>query len=416
MNVGNWWLERRPALHRAQDPRRYEPLRIVVLLIFSVALFLAATIGFVWLDLSQDLSERSLDTEQIRRTVSNQSGSEERVNPLAPGEPLNILVLGIDSRKEQAPEFGSVEDVEGIRGDATILVHVSGNRDSMTLVSIPRDLMVEIPNCLLSNGEEVSASFGQVNSAMMLGSGTNYDIAYGVACAQSTVENLTGLQIDNFVVVDFKGFESVVDALGGVWFDVPQDVVDPEANAYLAEGCQLLNGEQALGYARARKSLGDGSDTSRIGRQQELVAALVREVSRKVSSGNLPILVAFVRSVLTVLHVSPQLASFETDLSLLVAVANIPSQNVRLVTMPREPWEKDPNRDQPQEPYASQLWNSLRQDEPFVDEIGYVAGDGRASVAEEPLLDQVESSDGAALEVSPESGVSESLTCPPNGH
>lgn len=386
-----------------------------VLFIFSVVLFLLSATGFVWIDLSRDLRERALDTAQIRRTVSNQSGREENVTPLAPGEPLNILVLGIDSRKNQAPKFGSVEDVEGIRGDTTILVHVSGKRDSMTMVSIPRDLMAEIPNCLLSNGEELSASYGQVNSAMTLGSGANYDIAYGVACAQSTIENLTGLQIDNYVVLDFKGFENVVDALGGVWFDVPQDVADPEANAYLTEGCQLLNGEQALGYARARKTLGDGSDTSRIGRQQELVAALVREVSRKVSSGNLPTLVTFVRSVLAAVYVSPQLASFEADLSLLSAVANIPPQNVRLITMPREPWEEDPNRDQPQEPYASQLWNALRHDESLVDGIGYLTGDGQSAavVEEEPLLDQVESSADVTHELSPESGARESLACPP---
>ncbi len=393
----------------------------MVSVLFSVVLFFATTIAFVWFDLSRALNKNSLDTAEIRQSISGQSDDEKKVDPLLPGEPLNILVLGIDSRKDQSPNFGSIEDAEGVRGDTTILVHISRDRSSMTLVSIPRDLMVRIPNCRLPNGEESMETFGQINSAMMIGSGADYDIAHGVACAQSTVENLTGLQIDNFAVVDFRGFESAVDALGGVWFDVPQDVEDPEANAHLSKGCQLLNGEQALGYVRARKSLGDGSDTLRIGRQQEFVAALVREVSRKVSNGDLPTFITFLRSVLSVLQVSPQLASLETDLSLLVTVANLPQENTRIITMPREPWVEDPNRDQPQEPYASQLWQSLREDTPLPSEIGYLSGDGQSSVAPEATdLEQAESleeeeemeSTIAQSSVAPETHPQ--VTCPPN--
>ena len=100
----------------------------------------------------------------------------------------------------------------------------------------------------------------------------------GITCTWKTVETLTGIHIDHFVKVDFTGFKGMVDAVGGVEVCLPEAVDDKKALLHLAAGEQTLNGEQALGYVRARYSLGDGSDIGRIQRQQMFIASMVKKV------------------------------------------------------------------------------------------------------------------------------------------
>lgn len=117
------------------------------------------------------------------------------------------------------------------------------------------------------------------NSAFFFGSQTG-DLGGGAACTVLTVEAWTGIRIDDFVLVDFNGFQAMVDSLGGVPMYIPEPISDSRAHLEIEEtGCQLLDGHDALGYARARYNIfgSDGSDIARIGRQQELVAAIARE-------------------------------------------------------------------------------------------------------------------------------------------
>ena len=161
-----------------------------------------------------------------------------------PEKPIYILVLGVDKRPDDDPE------VDGSRSDTMMLVRVSPGTGQLKLLSIPRDMFVEI-----SPGEEdkINASYSY----------------YGLEGATKAIENLTDMQVDHHVIVDFNGFEDGIDALGGVRVNVKDPFPD---NVRIKEGPQRLNGNKALKFARYRGT--PGGDLDRIRRQQQLVTAL----------------------------------------------------------------------------------------------------------------------------------------------
>ena len=168
------------------------------------------------------------------------------------GGPLNVLVLGIDKRPPDSKEA----QVEGSRTDTIMLVRLVPRTGEVKLLSVPRDLLIEV-----EPGVEDRA-----NAAYSQG---------GVDQAMEAVEGYTGVPLDHHAVVDFEGFEAVVDAMGGVEVDVEDDFPD---GWRMEEGPQRLDGRRALRYARYRDTA--CGDLDRIRRQQELVAALRSEALR----------------------------------------------------------------------------------------------------------------------------------------
>ena len=153
-----------------------------------------------------------------------------------------------------------------------MVVHLSADNTWAAGVSIPRDSMVQMPDCVAPDGRIVPGALRQFNAAYPIG---------GPVCVQRTVESLTGLRIDHFVVVDFVGFVDMVDAVGGVTVYIPEPISDPNSKIYFETGCQTLDGKQALDYVRVRKGVGggDGSDTGRIERQQAFLTSLIQKVT-----------------------------------------------------------------------------------------------------------------------------------------
>ena len=159
----------------------------------------------------------------------------------------------------------------GARSDTTVIAHVSADREHVTMVSVPRDSMVPAPpNCKNSTPKDQWVE-QQWNSMFSIG---------GPACLITTIEGNTGLRMDHFAVVDFRGFRNMVDALGGVPICAPEAIDDPKAKLKLSAGRHVLDGTEALGYVRARKTLGDGSDLGRIARQQAFLSSVVQEATR----------------------------------------------------------------------------------------------------------------------------------------
>ncbi|WP_229885886.1 LCP family protein [Streptomyces subrutilus] len=266
----------------------------------------------------------------------------------------NILLIGSDSRsgRENAP-YGRDKGTQ--RSDTAILLHLPADRKSATAVSIPRDLMARIPACLKPDGTRTVAQYAQFNWAYEWG---------GAACTIRTVEKLTDIRVDHHMVVDFGGFKRMVDAVGGVEVCLKQPVDDTEAKLKLPAGRQTLGGEQALGFVRARYSLGNGSDTERMERQQQFLGSLVKKVQ---SNGVLlnparlyPLLDAATSSVTT----DPGLASLRGLYELVRGVRDIPTDQVKFLTVPRRPYPANPNRDELVEPAAERLFEQLRTDEP----------------------------------------------------
>jgi LCP family protein required for cell wall assembly len=156
--------------------------------------------------------------------------------------PFNVLVLGADERPES--------EEEGSRTDTIMLVRVDPKTGDIRLLSVPRDLLVEV-----APGEE-----NRINAAYNFG---------GIDQTITAFEEYSGVDVDHYAVVDFEGFRDVINAMGGVEVDV-EDEVPPKYG--IEDGLQTLNGQQALFYARYRGT--DGGDLDRIKRQQQLVAAL----------------------------------------------------------------------------------------------------------------------------------------------
>ncbi|WDF38596.1 LCP family protein [Streptomyces sp. T12] len=266
----------------------------------------------------------------------------------------NILLIGSDSRAGKGNRrYGRDSGTE--RSDTTILLHLSAGRRSATAVSIPRDLMVDVPGCRRPDGRRSAPMFAMFNYAFQVG---------GSACTVRTVERLTNIRVDHHVVVDFHGFEEMVDALDGVEICLTEPINDKAAKLRLPAGKVTLDGEQALGYVRARKSLGDGSDTDRMERQQRFLAALVQKVQSNDVLLNPVRLYPVLDAATSSLTTDPALASLRGLYELVRGVRDIPTERVQFLTVPRESYIYNSNRDQLVEPEAERLFERLRVDAP----------------------------------------------------
>ncbi|WP_369247058.1 LCP family protein [Streptomyces sp. R41] len=266
----------------------------------------------------------------------------------------NILLIGSDSRSGDGNrKYGRDSGTE--RSDTTILLHLAADRHSATAVSLPRDLMVDVPSCRRPDGTRTRPTFAMFNSAFQTG---------GSACTIRTVEKLTNVRVDHHMVVDFHGFKDMVDAVDGVEVCLKEPIDDKAAKLKLPAGKVVLNGEQALGYVRARKSIGDGSDTDRMDRQQRFLGALVNKVQSNDVLLNPTKLYPVLDAATSSLTTDPGLASLRGLYDLVRGMRNIPTERVQFLTVPRTPYVHNANRDQLVEPAATQLFTRLRSDEP----------------------------------------------------
>jgi LCP family protein required for cell wall assembly len=196
--------------------------------------------------------------------------SLDRVPALPPdsatsSEGTNYLIVGSDSRadltEEQRAELAT-GDPESELTDTIMILHTGGGPS--TLVSLPRDSMVDIPG----HGRH------KINSAYARGEA---DGSGGPQLLTRTVEGATGLHIDHYVQIGFTGFVNVVDAVGGVDLCVPEAIEDPKAGLDIEAGCQTLDQATALGYVRTRATA--SSDFGRVERQRAFIAALLQKVT-----------------------------------------------------------------------------------------------------------------------------------------
>ncbi|MFE7890781.1 LCP family protein [Streptomyces sp. NPDC057412] len=268
----------------------------------------------------------------------------------------NILVIGSDSRAGDGNRrYG--RDSGSERSDTTILLHLSADHRSATAVSIPRDLMVDVPGCRREGGGRSRPMFAMFNHAFQVG---------GSACTIRTVERMTNIRVDHHMVVDFHGFKEMVDAVDGVEICLAKPIHDKAARLRLPAGKVTLDGEQALGYVRARKSLGNGSDTDRMERQQRFLAALVHKVQSNDVLLNPVRLYPVLDAATSSLTTDPALASLRGFYDLVRGVRDIPTERVQFLTVPRESYVYNANRDQLVEPEAQRLFERLRLDRPVV--------------------------------------------------
>lgn len=340
--------------------------RVAALTLVAVLAFGATAVAAAYANLQGNIT--ALDVDDLlteRPTPATPTASPEPGDP-ALGEPLNILVLGSDDREGENGEIGGV--VEGMRSDTTIVAHISADRSRVELVSIPRDSLVDIPECLMTDGTVTSPRNTKFNEAFAIGYDTGGDLTSAAACTIRTVESITGVAIDHFVVVDFTGFIKVVDALGGVPLCIPQDIDSPIMDFQISAGQHDLDGVTALNYARARigAGLGDGSDTARIGRQQQLLAATAATVLSKNLLTDLPALYRFADAGTESLTMDPGLAPIPTLVGLANSLRDLDASGITFTTVPWRGAGDGANVVWTDE--ADALWAKIAADQPLVSE------------------------------------------------
>jgi LCP family protein required for cell wall assembly len=303
----------------------------VVLTVLSVMVLLTTIVGagvtvvmgqlqgnITAVDVSENLGPIAVDKPLV--TINEDTGTYE---------PITIVLMGSDTREGKGNGgFGSVAEFGGsARSDTTIVMHISGDRKSAIGVSIPRDTIVTLPRCK-KDGKKVGGYSGRFNQAIELG---------GPGCTIKAVEEMSGLDIHNFMLVDFGGFKRIVDAIGGVEICVSEAVDDPLSGLKLDKGKHVVDGKEALAFVRARKTLGDGSDTSRIRRQQAFISSLMRKVLSSGTLLNPAGLLGVLDAATKSLTADPQLADINNLKDLALSLKDLRPANVTFTTLPWTP-------------------------------------------------------------------------------
>lgn len=323
-----------------------------VLLVTSLVLALATGLGVVYL--YRHLNG-NLDVIDVTKQLGEDRPDKEEVE--GPQEPLNILVMGSDTREGAGNNIDNLTG-GGERSDTTILFHLSADRERAYGVSIPRDSLVTRPTCKSESGESIPGGTDVMwNEAFSVG---------GPACTIRQLEQITGVYVDHFVVVDFSGFEDMVDAIDGVEVCIPEDINDPAHGINIPAGTREIEGREALNYVRARYTLGDGSDIGRISRQQAFMSSMVNKV---VSAGVLARpdrLVRFLNAATNSLTVDPGLENVAKIADLGLQFRGIGLDRVQFVTVPFEYDQREEYRGRVSWlPEADELWAKIAADEPL---------------------------------------------------
>jgi LCP family protein required for cell wall assembly len=270
----------------------------------------------------------SVDVSEQLGGAPGEGDAQITVDEAGSYQPLTVLLMGSDSRSGKDNRgYGSASEFGGARSDTTILLHVSADRKSAIAVSIPRDTLITLPKCKI-DGKTVGGYEGKFNAA--------FDIA-GPGCTIKAVEEMSGLNIDNFMMVDFGGFKRIVDAIGGVEICLKEDVNDDKSGLNLTKGKHTVKGEEALAFVRARKTLGDGSDTSRIRRQQAFISSLTRKVLSSGTLLNPATLLSLLDAATQSLTADPQLANIDNLRELALSMKDLRPSDIAFVTAPWKP-------------------------------------------------------------------------------
>ena len=301
----------------------------------------------------------------------NANIQQDDINGLLGAQPVdthpqaeNIAVIGSDSRDGLSAAYGTglVTD----QSDTLMIIHIPADRKWAEVMSIPRDSYVNIPACQMGNGQTSQPTQFKINEAFAIGNLDGNHTRLGVACTVKTIEANTGIYVNHFIVVNFTGFENMVAALGGVYECNPTPINDPNSNLHLSAGDHLLSPAQALGYVRARYTLGDGSDLERIGRQQAFMSSLVGRVRSELYN---PLAIyrffdAFTKS----LTIDSQLGGITGLYDLGQSLRAIPSSKIAFFTLPNFPRSEVVPSDTANvlwtQPEDSQIFATFRNDVP----------------------------------------------------
>ncbi|MFF8016575.1 LCP family protein [Streptomyces sp. NPDC007929] len=302
-----------------------------------------------------DKGKRNAGESDVKKTGPNAAGQT----------PLNILLIGSDSRNSAANvKLGGGRDNVGNKplADVQMLLHVSADRESASVVSIPRDTRVDIPKCVdPDTGETYPAKNTIINETLQRG---------GPGCTLATWQNLTGVYIDHWMMVDFAGVVDMADAIGGVPVCVNQNVWDRPlpgqrggSGLKLKAGTHKVQGEEALQWLRTRHAW--GSDPLRAKAQHMYMNAMIRTLKQQNVFTDTGRLMGLAEAGTKALKVSEEIGTVKELYDVGMQLKSVPTKRITMTTMP---WIEDPldrNHLVPKPEDADSMWAMLRDDVPF---------------------------------------------------
>ncbi|MFC5722188.1 LCP family protein [Streptomyces gamaensis] len=252
-------------------------------------------------------------------------------NDVVPDGPVNILVIGTDKRSGKG-NTGYGDDGSVGHADTTLLFHVSADRSNATAISIPRDMITDIPDCPVkqdngttktvpgSKGVRFNESLGQEDR--------------NPGCTWRTVEALTGLKVTHFMMADFNAVKELSAAVGGVEVCLGKDIDDPKSHLKLSKGRHEIEGEDALAFVRTRHSVGFESDLDRIKLQQQFLSSMIRKMKSGDTLSNPKKLYDIGNAATKSLTVDTGIDSVAKLTTLAKELSKVNLKNITFVTLP----------------------------------------------------------------------------------
>ncbi|WP_422389800.1 LCP family protein [Arthrobacter sp. N1] len=318
---------------------------------------IVATVAFVGVQVFR------LQSNVVTMPLNLAEGQESALPVDSSTDPLQILILGSDTRTGNSGDFfGDESDSSGEgNSDVMMLLTLSADRENVTVVSFPRDLLVPLPACVNPDTGRPSEAqeLGQLNAALNEG---------GPGCTVAAINDLTGLSVDHFMMAGFTAVSELSSEVGGVEVCVQEPVDDEFSGLRLPAGTSEVEGDQALAFLRTRHSFGDGGDIGRIAAQQSFMASLARKVRAEGTLTNLPKLYSIADVVTRNLTVDEGLSQPAEILKIADRLKDVDLGNMAFVTVPVQPWDQDPNRLVIDEAAAAPLFDALREDRGLTEE------------------------------------------------
>ncbi|MFI8304111.1 LCP family protein [Streptomyces sp. NPDC085927] len=268
--------------------------------------------------------------EHLNDNINSVSDDGASTGGFQKDKAINILLIGTDKRTGAGNE-GYGDTGSAGHADTTLLLHVSKDRTNATALSIPRDLIVDIPDCptQMEDGTEktIPGSRGRFNTSLGQSERTP-------SCTMRTVTELTGITPDNFMVADFNAVKTLTTAVGGVKVCLAEDVDDPDSKLNLPAGTHKIEGEKALAFVRTRHAWGNQGDLDRIKVQQQFLGALMRQLKSSDTLTSPTKMVKLAEAGTEALTVDSRLDSINKlkDLGLELGKLNI--KNLAFITLP----------------------------------------------------------------------------------
>jgi LCP family protein required for cell wall assembly len=321
----------------------------------GVAVALAAVLTFTGLSIWQ----LSGDIKGNGITLLDANGNAlPKVSAADLKGPINMLLVGSDTRAGQGKGFGSETST---LADVIILLHVSADRKNAVALSFPRDLLVPWPACPSTSGGPgyLPQALGQINATIANG---------GPGCTLLTVEKLTGVKIPYLAMINFKGVSEMSSAIGGVEVCVANPIIDTYTHLNLSAGKHVLIGRQALQFLRTRHGIGDGSDLSRISNQQVYMTSLFRKVKSQGVLTNPILLYSLAKAAARNMQLSDSLNDVGTLVALAGALKNVQLDKMTFLQLPSKGGLPAPysGRVAPVYEQANILFAKLQNDDPII--------------------------------------------------